>query len=84
MTHPTPIDEREIDKRKTDERIGHLVPQFKILMAVQCNTCGARLFANSSDVDADHTSDALQAGLDTWKQSGSTDHRCRRRRKALK
>jgi hypothetical protein len=70
-------DEESITK-PTDTRIGRVVPQFKIVMAIRCNLCDGVLYANTNDVDSDKTVGALQACVDTWKQSGSTSHRCRK------
>jgi hypothetical protein len=64
-----------------DTRIGQVVPQFNIVTAVRCNLCGATLYLNANNVDAENATGTLQAGVDTWKQSGDTHHRCRSRRK---
>lgn len=64
-----------------DQRIGKLTPQFGIFLGVRCNTCGGVLYRDSNDVEPEDITGALQTGVDTWKQSGSPHHRCRRQKR---
>lgn len=67
---------KAILKQKSDTRIGKVVPQFAIIMAVRCNRCGSVRYANSGDVEPEMITNSLQSSVDTWRDYGQARHDC--------
>jgi hypothetical protein len=75
---------RTLEKTESDTRIGKVVPQFKIVVAVRCNRCGSMRYANSGDVEPEQILGTLQASADTWRDYGQSQHDCEARKKKPK